>query len=78
MTDLCHSCSAPLSGEFKGTSVNYCKYCTDEKGALLPREAIKKGITQWLKGWQPGLGDEEAVKRAEYYMKAMPAWADRE
>jgi len=30
----------------------------------------------WTKGWQSDIDDEKAAKRAESYMKAMPAWAD--
>ena len=74
---FCHSCAAPLDNpEFKGAAENYCKYCTDEAGSLKDKEQIKEGIVQWFKGWQPDLDDETAHKRAESYMKSMPAWAD--
>ena len=77
MDKFCYSCSAPLSmPEFKGPSENYCKYCTDENGNLKSREEIQKGIANWFKSWQPSLTHEKAVKRAVYFMKAMPAWAD--
>ena len=74
---FCHSCTAPLDmPDFKGPAENYCKYCTDESGNLKPRDQIQQGIAQWFKSWQPGLDDGTAMKRAEFFMKAMPAWAD--
>ncbi len=77
MNKFCYSCSAPLEmSEFKGPSENYCKYCTDEQGNLKSRDEIKTGIVEWLKTWQPGLDQEKAQVRAEYFMKAMPAWAE--
>jgi len=62
--------------ECKGPAEDYCKYCTDERGNLKPREEIQRGIAEWLKSWQPDVNDEEAVIRAEHYMEAMPACAD--
>ena len=78
MSDFCYSCGIPLTNEFKGKVENYCKYCLDDNGNLQPRDTIKGGIAQWIKSWQPDISEIEAAKRAEYYMKAMPAWADRE
>lgn len=73
---FCHACTAPLDNpEFKGASDIYCKLCTDENGNLKPYEEIKKGITMWFLSWQ-GVSEEVASQRAEYFMKAMPAWAD--
>ncbi len=77
MDKFCHSCAAPLNvADFKGPAEDFCKYCTDEAGNLKPKEEIKSGITHWMKSWQPGIDDETAANRAEYYMKSMPAWAD--
>ena len=77
MAKFCHSCTAPLNmPDFKGPAENYCAYCTDGKGNLKSKEAVKTGIVQWLKTWQPDLNDEKAAVRAAYFMKAMPAWAD--
>lgn len=75
-TKHCHSCCAPLSPEFKGASDKYCKLCTDEAGNLKSREEVLKGMACWLKCWQPDLDDATALKRAEHFMKAMPAWAE--
>jgi len=78
MAEFCGSCAAPLTvQEFKGPSDRYCKYCTDASGKLHPREQVQKGIVQWLKSWQPGITDKQAVERAAHYMKAMPAWAEK-
>ena len=76
MNRYCLSCGAPVDvPEFKGPVDMYCKYCTDEKGNLHPREAVRFGIAKWLQTWQPGLDDERALERAGHYMQAMPAWA---
>lgn len=76
MSSFCHSCSAPLGAPgFQGPKENYCKHCTDENGNVKSREEIQAGIAQWLKMWQPGLDDEKAMTRAEFFMKAMPHWA---
>jgi len=77
MASNCYACAAPLSGDFKGSSDTYCKYCVDEKGKLKPRLDIQRGIAQWLQSWQPSLSDAVALTRADLYMRAMPAWADK-
>ena len=78
MEKYCYSCGSPLwMDQFKGTAENYCKYCTDESGALKSREEIRQGCANWLKSWSPDLDDETALERAEHYMKSMPEWADK-
>jgi hypothetical protein len=37
---------------------------------------VKGGITQFFLMVEPGIAQSIAEKRAEYYMKAMPAWAE--
>ncbi|MCS7240770.1 MAG: zinc ribbon domain-containing protein [Candidatus Bipolaricaulota bacterium] len=77
MSKFCESCGAPLSSpEMQGPSSKYCKYCTDAAGKLKPRAEVQRGIAEWLKTWQPGITQEQAIKRADHYMKAMPAWAE--
>ena len=77
MDKYCQSCSMPLSmPEAKGPSEDYCKYCTDEKGNLKPRAVVQQGIAGWFKSWQPNLDDVKAMKRADLFMKSMPAWAE--
>ena len=77
MARYCHSCSMPLdSPDVRGPSEIYCTYCTDDAGNLKPREEIKQGIACFLKGWQQGISQEQALTRAEHFMLAMPAWAE--
>ena len=71
----CHSCTAPLDvPQFRGPSDIYCRYCSDGDGRLLPREKCREGIAHWLREWQPGIDEAESLRRAELFMKAMPAW----
>ena len=77
MSDHCYACGVSLRlPDFKGVSDTYCKYCSDAKGKLKPREAVQLGIAHWLKSWSPGLDDQNAMHRAALYMQAMPAWAE--
>lgn len=77
MMKFCHSCSAPLSmPEFQGKDENYCKFCKDDEGKMASRETVVAGIAQWLQSWTPNLSMDQATKRAEHYIKAMPHWAD--
>ena len=78
MTQHCYACGAPLAGDFKGRSEVYCKGCCDSRGNLRPRADIQSGIAQWFKSWQPDLDEATALKRAGLYMRAMPAWADKD
>jgi hypothetical protein len=78
MEQFCYSCGVPLSmPDIKVMSERYCHHCTDDDGSVQPREYVQKGIAEWLKSWQPGLSDEEALKRADHYMRAMPEWAGK-
>jgi hypothetical protein len=70
---FCFSCAMPLTAE---TTSQYCQHCTGPDGKLLPREAVKTGITQWMKSWQGDVDDATVTKRADSYMNAMPAWAE--
>lgn len=77
MDQFCHSCGMMLSlPGAQGPAKNFCTYCTDEKGQLKPKAEIKAGISEWLKSLQPDISAEKALMRAEYYLKAMPAWAE--
>jgi len=74
---FCHSCGMPLDGQMgKEVADNYCHYCADESGELKPREAVQTGIIEWLKMFAPEGSNPNYVKRADSYMKAMPAWAE--
>ena len=71
MARYCHSCSHPLGEagdtecEGRGPHDDYCKWCVDADGALLPRGTVERAIADWLKTWQPGLTDNQAVARAQ-------------
>ncbi len=71
----CLSCLAPLSDEHNaGASEVYCRYCSDENGALLPRDKVLEIIAEWFRNWQKDLTISEARRRADHYMRSMPAW----
>ncbi|HEQ72140.1 MAG TPA: hypothetical protein ENN69_06595 [Spirochaetia bacterium] len=64
----------PLGAEATG---DYCQYCADGSGVLKPYEEVRAGIAQWLSSWTPETVKRDPTARAEAYMRAMPAWADR-
>ncbi|HEX2957965.1 MAG TPA: zinc ribbon domain-containing protein [Chitinispirillaceae bacterium] len=73
----CQSCVIPLTPDMAGPSEKFCRHCTTPDGTLQSREYVKAGITQFFLMVEPGISQETADKRAEYYMKAMPAWAEK-
>ena len=77
MAKHCHACAAPLVGDYQGKSDVYCRQCCDDRGVLKARAEIQQGIAQWFKSWQPDLDDATALKRADLYLRSMPAWADK-
>lgn len=73
----CHSCGMPVTNETAAEKTDkYCQYCADDNGDLKSREEIKAGIAQWLNGFTPEDKEADYNKRAEFYMKSMPAWAE--
>lgn len=76
MDRFCLSCCAPLDTPELKSIGDYCCYCADEKGNLKSREEVTKGIAAWLACWAPKKDGVDFEKRAENYMKAMPAWAE--
>lgn len=74
--EYCSSCGMPLKSETRGVNTLYCKYCTDKKGTLYPREKIQEGIAQWLSQWALEKEGVDFMERALCYMKAMPTWSD--
>lgn len=74
---FCRSCGIILDGNIAKEAVpNYCGYCVDEKGDLKPKQEIQVGIAEWLKCFAPQEGNPDFMKRADSYMKALPAWAE--
>ena len=53
---------------------DYCRYCADELGRLKPRDEVRILIANWLNTLQGEISGEEALRRADLYMQAMPAW----
>ena len=73
----CHACAAPLSDpHLAGVSDRYCKYCADENGQLKPREEVQRGVAHWFTLWQGNLTEEQAMRRADHYLRSMPAFAE--
>ncbi len=74
---FCRSCAMPIDmPNLEGMAEAYCEHCTNEEGELKSREEIKQGIAHWIMGWQH-VDMDTAMERAEHYMKAMPAWAEK-
>ena len=72
MSNFCFSCGMPL--ENAEPSTQFCQYCVDQDGKLLPPQAVQQGIGQWLRSWQTDLDEPTSLERAKHYMLAMPAW----
>jgi hypothetical protein len=73
----CRSCSVSLLDEdHRGVSDRYCRFCADERGHLRPRHEVQTLIARWFRYWQAGLPEDEAMRRADLYMQALPAWSD--
>jgi hypothetical protein len=52
---------------------DFCKYCTDAAGKLLPFEQILKANADYFKESQ-GLAEHAAFKMATDLLKSQPAW----
>lgn len=73
----CYACAAPLADpELAGISDLYCKYCADESGQLRPREEIQAHVSHWFSRWQGEITQEQALSRADHYLRGMPAFAE--
>lgn len=75
MASNCRSCAMPLGEESRGAAAEYCRYCSDETGALEPHAEVQHGIARWFMSWQRDLDEATAPARAAHSMQAMPAWA---
>jgi hypothetical protein len=73
----CRSCSASLNeAENQGVSDRFCRYCSDATGNLRPRAEVREILTRWMMNWQGPMPVEEATRRADSLMSAMPAWCE--
>ena len=73
--EKCLSCGMPLTDESRRAETDYCRYCTDDSGALQPFEERFERMTQWAIR-KDGLDRNQAEKRTLEYMRTMPAWRD--
>lgn len=72
----CLACGMALSpGVAHQKTEKYCQYCVDESGKLKSREECQAGIAHWLQSMTPQDKEADYMKRADYYLKSMPAWA---
>jgi hypothetical protein len=55
------------------TSSQYCKYCVDGQGRLLPYETILENNASYYQESQ-GVTAPAATKMAKDLLKSMPAW----
>jgi hypothetical protein len=55
-------------------AANFCRHCTDEAGQLKPRADVQRGVASWMTEWQ-GVSFDVAMKRADHFLRAMPAFA---
>lgn len=73
----CNSCGMPLESKedfaLGDTSSQFCKYCVDSAGKLLPYETILKANASYFKESQ-GITEQAALKMTTDMLKTMPAW----
>ncbi|MDP4176489.1 MAG: hypothetical protein Q8933_21095 [Bacteroidota bacterium] len=76
---FCQSCGVILDGTIakEGAKPGHCTWCVDEQGNLKPKEEVQAGVAEWLKSFSPKDGNPDFMKRAENYLNAMPAWAEK-
>jgi hypothetical protein len=71
----CQSCSVTLDEHHVlETTDRYCRFCSEPDGRLKPRAEVRRLIAGWFARWQRGVLPEEAQRRAEFFMRSMPAW----
>lgn len=73
----CSSCGMPMENAedhaLGNTASEFCRYCVDAAGALLPFEKILSSNASYYKESQ-GLTDQAAIKMATDLLKSQPAW----
>ncbi|MBN2478573.1 zinc ribbon domain-containing protein [Candidatus Micrarchaeota archaeon] len=80
MVKKCESCGMPMEKpeDFGGRNKEnkYCTHCTDKNGILKSYSDVLEGMAAFIVKTE-NLSSEEARKKAEAYMKTMPAWRER-
>lgn len=76
----CSSCGFPMEkpedfAQSKVISI-YCRYCTNEKGGLLPYDSILKATAKYYMESQ-GIPQDTAMKLANDLLITMPVWKNR-
>jgi hypothetical protein len=75
---FCHSCGIPLTGPQAGNvQGDYCGNCVDDTGKCQPRAVVQAGVANWLMMFTPDTSMDVCMQRADHYLRAMPAWADK-
>ena len=73
----CASCGMPLEKPedcaMSNPAHDFCKYCTDERGSLLPFDKILTMNANYMVESQ-GVTSEAAIKMAKDLLKTQPAW----
>ena len=73
----CKSCGMPMKTDNMHGGGNpknvYCIYCTDNKGKLKSRAAVKAGMIAFFMKSKK-MDKKAATKFVNAYMKKMPAW----
>ncbi len=74
----CGSCGMPMEKvedfSLGDVNANYCKYCTDKEGNLLPYKEILSMNAQYYMDSQ-GITAEKATQMASQLLKSQPAWS---
>ena len=75
--ESCNSCGMPLEKKEDFAMGNlesqFCTYCVDKKGELLPYQTILENNAHYYKESQ-GLTEQAATKMAKDLLVTMPAW----
>jgi hypothetical protein len=67
-TMRCESCTLPIE------TGPYCRYCTDDAGALRSFDETFERFRQWTTRNEPGLSVEETRAKVFAFMAGVPAW----
>lgn len=66
----CQSCTMAIE------SGDYCEYCVDSDGRLLPFEEFLTRASQFARRRDPELSPEQAMEKTLQFMSQRPAWKD--